>query len=505
MPTPRFARFPYGRGVPMAAHPKFWGAQFAIAESRADARLFAEEGSRAIVDIDGPLSQRDCGWMCDSYDSIRERVSAALASNAKEVVLRISSPGGDFAGAIELSRELREMAASAKKRLVCFTDSQALSAGYILACAASRITITPTAFVGSIGVWAPIIDETMRDKAMGLNVVIVASGSRKTDSNPHVAVTEDAVTAMQSQVDAMASMFFDFVSECRGVSLDEIVALQGSQEFGDYAVKLRLADNVVNSWGAFLTSAMKEDTMGKSFEEAKSKAREGLAKVAEGDDEDAKAARALLAKMDGEDAKAEDDTEEEPKKKEEASAADDAEDKKAADDKEEAKAEDEQKAAAKHAKPRLVASTGPTELALVARVHALETERAEEKEATARAQALGGRPDFTPAVRAFLSKLPIADVLKACKDFPKGTTPAAASLNASTVTGTRGEHPADGAAQGNSDFVGVSSEDFIDQRMGLKAASNGGVVNSGRELTLGYMTPAEVEIAAKKLGVKGSL
>lgn len=504
MSAPRLARLPLRPGSPMAAHPRFWGEQFAVTGEYADGKHFAEEGDKAVVEISGPLAQR-AGWFGDSYDAIRVRVEAALASSAKEVVLCISSPGGDFAGSIELARELRAMSASAGKPIVSFTDSQALSAGYILACAGEKIYVTPTAYAGSIGVWAPIIDETARDKAMGLNVVIVASGTRKTDSNPHVAITEDAVTAMQTQVDAMAAMFFDFVAECRGLALSKIVALQGSQEFGNYAVKLGLADKVVNSWGAFLTLATGDKKMGKSYEEAKSKAREGLAKVAEGDDEDAKAARALLAKMDGEEPKAEDGDEDKKDKKEEASAsasdedkekaADDSEDKKAADDSE------EKKAAARAKGPRLVASTSASELALVERVHALEVERATEKETAERNALLAKRPDFSAEVRTSLLGASVAFVKNAVAKWPRGSAPAAAA-NAAPTRGDTQKESQEGA-KANSDFVGLSTEDFIDEKMGLKASAGTGVTNNGTALTLGYMSPAQVEEAAKKLGVKG--
>ncbi len=498
----------------MAAPAHVWGAEFTVIDwSAPGAKSFTEAAGCAIVDIEGPLEQH-AGWFCDSYDAIRERVTEALASNAKTVVLNINSPGGDFAGSIELSRDLRAMAAAAGKKLVAFTDSQALSAGYILACAAETITVTPSAFVGSIGVWAPIVDETQRDKAMGLNVVIVASGSRKVDSNPHVAITEDSVAEMQSKVDAMASLFFALVTEQRGLSLDTVIAFQGGQEFGQQAESLHLADFVVNSWGEFLSTAGAQ--MGKSFEEAKSKAREGLAKVAEGDDEDAKAARALLAKMDGEDASAEDaDGDEDAKKKkdEEASAAAGDEEAKAADEEKEAKAADEEddKKAAARGGLRLASTSSAAEVALAKRVHALEVGIASKAEAEERNTLLATRPDFSKEVRAVFAKAPIATLRDAVKNMPRGTTPAVvSSAKALTPNGTRGDTqiPAEEALDRNGmpkGFVGKSEEDFINEKMSGGLAASTGVVHKGKELVLGFMSPDEARAAAKALATKGAI
>ncbi len=489
----------------MPAHA--FGEEFMVLELNAPgAKAFEETGDYAVVDICGPLEQH-ASWMCDSYDAIRERFNAALSSNAKAVVLRINSPGGDFAGSIELSRELKASAAAAKKELICFTDSQALSAGYILACAASRIVVTPTAFVGSIGVWAPIVDETQRDKAMGLNVVIVASGTRKVDSNPHVAITEDAVSAMQVQVDTMASMFFELVHESRGMPLDSIVGLQGAQKFGKGATSLHLADTVVNSWGAFLANG-DSGTMAKSYGDHMAAHRANLEKCAEGDDEDAKAAQRDLKAWDEKEAAAKAAEEEEMKKKDadgdkDASA-------KAEDSDEQAKAADFEKKddkAAARSNLRVVASASDSELALVARVHALETERALEKEAAERVTLLSSRPDFSAEVKASLSKYPINVVRDAVKTFPKGSIPSAAVV---TKAPTRGE------AQGDSEvatdrngmpkgFVGKSEEDFIDHAMSRGFGKSQGVERNGREMVLGFMTPDEARAAHKALTEKGNV
>src|SRR6185437_5372277 len=54
---------------------------------------------------------------------------------------------------------------------------------------------------------------------------------------------------------------------------------------------------------------------------------------------------------------------------------------------------------------------------LTARLHALEVERAQEKEAKAKAALLDTRTDFSPEVRATLESLPLSTIEQAVKNW----------------------------------------------------------------------------------------
>ncbi len=504
--TTRKALCSYRKGIPVALSPRAWGVEFDVIDFASAKSPFEAFDRIAVVDIKGPLAQHK-QWCEDSYDGIRERVQAAFASEAKTVVLRLNSPGGDFAGCIEVGKELRAMADASDKKLIAYTDSSALSAAYAIACVADEIVISPSAFVGSIGVWAPLIDETARDAAMGLQWVIVASGTRKADKNPHMGLTEEAVAGMQSQVDAMASLFFAHVSAARGLPVDAIAKLQGSEHFGANALTYHLADKVTNSWGEFLATLTGESPMAKSFGAARKAYQEALSKVAEGDDEDAKAAKKSLAKMAAEDeeekAAAEGGEPDGDEKKEGASA--EGEDKKeeasAGDDKPEEKAEGfekEEKAAAR-SNLRVVAAATTAEVALAKRVHILEAERAAEKESVERNALFAKRPDFSKEIRATLASASLDIVRDAVKNWPRGTTKAEAVV---TPKATRGDTQKDdenpSGASHKDGFVGLSEADYIASKMGATFAASG-VTREGRNLTLGYMSPEQAQEAASKI------
>lgn len=282
----------------MLLEPKAWVTMLDERPSEADDRGFLEDSDAAIVEIRGPLLRRAEGLMglfCDNYEAIRDRAAAAFASGASRVVLRIDSPGGDAGGCFELSRELRAMSLESGKALIAYADGNCCSAAYAIACAAEEIVAAPTSVVGSIGVFQPMVDVTAQDRALGMNVVVVASGEAKTDGNPHVAITKEAVARVQDQVDDLAGLFFDLVADMRsGVTADEVRALKGGTFLGVRAVGVGLADRV-SAWGdlmaptaqAAAASSTKEENMAEEKKDGFATAKEALRAIV--DDEKASA------------------------------------------------------------------------------------------------------------------------------------------------------------------------------------------------------------------------
>ena len=398
---------------------------------------FTIEGKYAVVDICGPLEQHS-SWRLDSYDAIRERVAAAFSSDAPEVCLRICSPGGHFAGCLELTRAVRSMAAAVKKPLKAFVDSQALSAGFALACAADEIVITPSASVGSVGVWSALVDATEQDKARGLKVEIVASDDHKADRNPHAAMTPESIDRLRAEINDMAELFREEVAEGRGMRPSSLRKLKGAAVFGDAAVKAHLADRTVDSWSEFLNDASKAKSGDNQMSLYSKAAMQDAA--AKGDD-DAKKALAAMAKADDDEemAKKSKASKDEEEKSAKAGGGSTSEGTKAK-AKEDApiKKDDE-----KDAKALALESIGL--------VHKMQADaiakEALASETEARKALLATRPDFSDDILKLLGaraseggpfKLSLAEVETAVKTFPKSAfrNPNTAALVAS---GTAGE------------------------------------------------------------------
>ena len=398
---------------PVAIAPKAWGAEFEIAfGDDAPKTLYTEEGDYAVVTIAGPLMQRD-SFFGDNYESIRARMASAFASDKSAVCMRISSPGGDFVGCIELARDLRTAAKASGKKLVAFTDSEALSAAYALASAGETLVTTETASVGSIGVWVPRIDVTAQDAMMGLRVAIVASGVAKSDRNPHVAMTDEGITRLQQIVDEQADMFFELIAEHRGMAVSKVKALDGAEFFGQRAIATGLADVIVNSWSSYLTNqegpAMPPKAKASKYMD---EARVALRHAAEGEDEEEKkAAEKALKAL--EDDKQDDGEDKEAKAKAEKEEAE----KKAKAAKEE---EEKAKAAAK------ALAAGGNELTLAqefqafkAQIDSENAQRAAKEEAEMRAKIYASRPDLTDAQKRAYDRVPLADAKALIELLPR--------------------------------------------------------------------------------------
>jgi signal peptide peptidase SppA len=460
----------------LAIDPRAFFELFMVAESRPNE---VRDGV-AIVDICGPLEQRDTGW-CDSYEAIKRRVGEAVASDAQSVLLRVDSPGGDVSGCFETAREVRAICDAAQKPLFAYVDGKACSAGYAFACAASAgVMASDTALVGSVGVISTRTDVTEMNATQGLRVALVTSGARKADGFPDSPITAEELAATQSIVDAMASVFFGLVADMRGLTAAAVSGMQATVYPGEQAVKARLADRVVNFDTALAIASGKEPlTMAakSSYEEA----RAALEKAAEGDDHNAAAARRALAAMDeGNDGKAEgDDSDKGDSDKGDSDKGDD--DKKAEGDDSDKKAEsdDSDKKAAAPASDAAAASGMSSELNALAEVHKLRAEIAEKDAKEERGKLLASRPDFEPAMIKALQKAPLATVRELVKTLPK--KPAAKPAATTAVQGTRG------AGQGGSDPQPTSAVTEIDRAMGLTASSLGVAKRDQHSLTFGIV------------------
>lgn len=230
----RKARYTPHNGL-AAIDPKAFGLEFLLAPPPMPA---AVDGV-AFVNVCGPLAFG--GFLFDTYSAIRERVRAALASDAQTVVLCFDTPGGDVDGCFDCARGMRADAAAAKKTLLGWVPSKVCSAGYALATSCERLIVSASAQVGSIGVVRELQSVTKADAALGVEFAYVVSGSKKALGNPHLPITEATITEAQAHVDATALLFFALVKETRGVDAG---ALQAGVLMGDAAVRAGLADEI---------------------------------------------------------------------------------------------------------------------------------------------------------------------------------------------------------------------------------------------------------------------
>jgi hypothetical protein len=72
----------------------------------------------------------------------------------------------------------------------------------------------------------------------------VTSGARKADGHPAVPMSAEQIARLQSDVDELASQFFDLVAASRGLTVDAVSKLEAGVFLGQAGVASRLADAV---------------------------------------------------------------------------------------------------------------------------------------------------------------------------------------------------------------------------------------------------------------------
>ena len=118
----------------------------------------------AVIPIHGTLVRRTLGLEADSgltsYQSIQQMLDMANDDRAiKGILLDIDSPGGESSGVFDLADRIR--AIGLQKPVWAVANDMAFSAAYALASAAQKVFVSRTGGVGSIGVIAMHVDQSV--------------------------------------------------------------------------------------------------------------------------------------------------------------------------------------------------------------------------------------------------------------------------------------------------------------------------------------------------------
>lgn len=205
----------------------------------------------AVISVAGSLVQRSAMQArpmsgLRSYNDIGEEFAMAMANpQVRGVLLDINSGGGEVAGAFELAAQI--FAARGEKPVWAAADTSAFSAAYLIASAASRITLPVSGAVGSVGVIAIHRDFSEQDKMIGVKYTAIYAGERKNDLNPHEPLSKDARSILQASVDRWYDAFVERVAEGRGMTQAAVRKTEAGwyEGVGGMATKVGFADAVM--------------------------------------------------------------------------------------------------------------------------------------------------------------------------------------------------------------------------------------------------------------------
>ncbi len=190
-----------------------------------------------------------------SVETLIESVRTALADERVErVVIDVDSPGGTVDGVEEGAHALHEMVQGSEKPVTAQTDGDMASAAYWLASQANSVSATKGARVGSIGVFAAVIDRSEQLKQDGITLHVVSSTPEKGDLHPGQPVTEKALARLQEEINDLGGRFVADVERGRGERASASTEwANGRMMSSQQAVDLGLIDEVLGSGPHYAT------------------------------------------------------------------------------------------------------------------------------------------------------------------------------------------------------------------------------------------------------------
>lgn len=202
----------------------------------------------AIIPVQGTLMKRTSGLNalsggCTSYETLSNQLAECLSSpQVKGILLDVDSPGGEVSGLFDLADEIYG-ARSSGKPIYAVSDDSAYSAAYAIASGASKLFVTRTAGVGSIGVVCCHVDQSAADKQMGVKYTYVHAGDRKVDGNPHEPLSDSAFETLNNEVQREYQMFVSLVARNRNITAKSVMATEAGVYFAEDSIP-QLADTI---------------------------------------------------------------------------------------------------------------------------------------------------------------------------------------------------------------------------------------------------------------------
>jgi signal peptide peptidase SppA len=203
----------------------------------------------ATIHILGPLGknlsnlEKACG--CTSFEDIRADLEQAIALRARGILLDVDSPGGTVQGTPETAAAL----AAAPLPVVAYSENTMASCAYYLAASAKAIVASPSAWIGSIGVFIPWVDYAEQFAALGLkpDPIVNEGGDLKTVGfTGRLNATEREY--LQAVVDDHFAQFRDHVLAYRAVPA---TAMRGQCFAGYNALGANLVDLIGEKAAAY--------------------------------------------------------------------------------------------------------------------------------------------------------------------------------------------------------------------------------------------------------------
>lgn len=147
-------------------------------------------------------------------------VRAVESRTVDAIAILVDSPGGLVSMVPETAAALRQ--ARTRKAVAAFVTGLNASAAYWVSANASALYATPSAQIGSIGVYATRVSIVRQLEREGVDVDVIAAGRFKAEGHPATPMTTEERDALQASVDEAYGDFVSDVAAGRRVSVTQV-------------------------------------------------------------------------------------------------------------------------------------------------------------------------------------------------------------------------------------------------------------------------------------------
>lgn len=177
-------------------------------------------GTVAVIPLAGVIAPRMNLFSETSggttFEALTRQLQGAVADpNVKSIVFDVDSPGGNVAGASEFAREV--LRARTIKPVIAQAQHLLASAAYWGMAGATEIVASPSALVGSIGVYTLHDDISALLGELGIKREVFSAGKYKAEGADGGPLSDDAKAHVQSLVDGAYGRFVGDVAKGRGI------------------------------------------------------------------------------------------------------------------------------------------------------------------------------------------------------------------------------------------------------------------------------------------------
>lgn len=203
-------------------------------------------GNTAIMHIPGVITKR-FGFMTWWYGgSAADEIAfcarvLAQSDLIDNVVINMDSPGGSVSGvalAADAIRNLRK-----EKNVITVANDMMASAGYWIGSAADQVLVNPSSVVGSIGVFAQIVNYSRLLEELKIDIEIIRAGEFKATPNAFEPLTDTGRSIVQRGVNHHYDLFIEAISLNRNISMNNAKEkANGLVHEGSASIQAGLAD-----------------------------------------------------------------------------------------------------------------------------------------------------------------------------------------------------------------------------------------------------------------------